>query len=51
MKKTQVKDVKGAISGLRQLKGNWTFGNWKPFKNDEKCFLFHFKKLFSFSSI
>ena len=19
------------------------FGNWKPFKSDEKCFLFHFK--------
>ena len=19
------------------------FGNWKPFKNDEKCFLFQFK--------
>ena len=22
------------------------FGNWKPFKNNEKCFLFHHKKLF-----
>ena len=19
------------------------FGNWKPFENDEKCFLFHLK--------
>ena len=23
-----------------------TFGNWKSFKNDEKCFLFHIKNLF-----
>ena len=29
---------KGALSGLRQF-----FGNWKPLKNDEKCFLFHLK--------
>ena len=29
--------VKGALSGLRQ---------WKPFKNDEKSFLFHLKSCF-----
>ena len=22
------------------------FDNWKPFKNDEKCFLIHLKKIF-----
>ena len=22
------------------------FGNWEPFKNDEKCFLFHLKSSF-----
>ena len=32
--------LKGALSGLR------VFGNWKPFKNDEKCFLFHLKRSF-----
>ena len=29
---------KGAVSGL--------FGNWKSFKNGEKCFLFHLKSSF-----
>ena len=24
---------------------------WKPFKNDEKCFLFHFKRSFRFQDI
>ena len=23
-----------------------TLSNWKPFKNDEKCFLFHLKSYF-----
>ena len=27
----------------------YNFGNWKPFKNDPKYYLFHVKKLFSFS--
>ena len=26
------------------------FGNWKPFKIDEKCFLFHLKDLFLFKN-
>ena len=30
------------------LKNFFLFGNWKLFKNDEKCFLFHLK-LSSFS--
>ena len=34
-------EIKGALSGLRQL-----FSNWKPLKNDEKCFLFHLKSFF-----
>ena len=25
------------------LRCETNFGNWKSFKNDEKCFLFHFK--------
>ena len=25
----------------RTLRFEIFFGNWKPFKNDEKCFLFH----------
>ena len=25
------------------LRPETVFGNWKPFKNDEKCFLFHLK--------
>ena len=29
------------------LKSDIIFGNWKPFKNDEKCFLFHLKSSFS----
>ena len=33
--------LKGALSGLR-IFGNW----WKPFKNDEKCFLFQLKSSF-----
>ena len=33
--------LKGALSGLRQF-----MSNWKPFKNDRKCFLFHLKALF-----
>ena len=37
VKATSSKVFKGALSGLR------LFGNWKPFKNDEKCFLFHLK--------
>ena len=24
----------------------YTFDHWKPFKTDEKCFLFHFKSSF-----
>ena len=33
--------LKGALWGLRQF-----FGNWKPFKNDDKSFLFHLKSYF-----
>ena len=33
--------VLSALSGLRQF-----YDNWKPFKNDEKCFLFHLKSSF-----
>ena len=33
--------VKGTLPCLKQF-----FGNWKPFKNDEKCFLFHLKSFF-----
>ena len=36
-----VLNVKGALSGLREFSGNW-----KPFKNDEKCFLFYLKSSF-----
>ena len=28
-----------------------TFGNWKPFKNDEKCFLVHVKNSFRFQDV
>ena len=28
------------------LRSEKIFGNWKPFKNDEKCFLFHLKSSF-----
>ena len=28
---------------LQNLTCENIFGNWKPFKNDEKCFLFHVK--------
>ena len=35
--------VKGSLSGLRPC---LIFGNWKPCKNDEKCFLFHLKSSF-----
>ena len=34
-------EIKGALLGLRQ-----PFSNWKPFKNDEKCSLFHLKSFF-----
>ena len=27
------------------------FGNWKPFKNYEKCFLFHIKSSFRYQDI
>ena len=27
------------------------FDNWKPFKNDEKCFLFHLKSSFRSQNI
>ena len=30
----------------RTLMSETNFGNWKPFKNDEKCFLFHLKSSF-----
>ena len=28
------------------LRPEITFGNWTPFKNDEKCFLFQLKSFF-----
>ena len=31
------------------LSSETIFDNWKLFKIDKKCFLFHLKKLFSFS--
>ena len=30
----------------RTLRSETIFGNWKPFKNDEKCFLFRLKSSF-----
>ena len=30
----------------RTLRSEKIFGNWKPFKNDDKCFLFHLKSSF-----
>ena len=30
----------------RALVSETIFANWKPFKNDEKCFLFHLKSSF-----
>ena len=30
----------------RTLRSDATFGNWKSYKNDEKCFLFHDKSSF-----
>ena len=36
-----VLNVEGALSGLREFSCNW-----KPFKNDEKCFLFYLKSSF-----
>ena len=36
-----------AIYGLRyNLKSDRNFGNWKSFKNDEKCFIFYLKLYF-----
>ena len=37
----KIKQVKGALSGSEAI-----FGNWKPFKNDENCFLFHLQSSF-----
>ena len=33
------------------LKSEPIFGNWKPFKNDEKCSLFHLKNSSRFQDI
>ena len=30
----------------KNLKSETIFVNWKPFKNDEKCFLVHLKSSF-----
>ena len=30
----------------RTLRSKTIFGKWKPFKNDDKCFLFHLKSSF-----
>ena len=30
----------------RTLRSETIFGNWNPFKNDEKCFLFYLKSFF-----
>ena len=35
-------------SFVSTLRSETIFGNWKPFKIYEKCFLFYFKKIFSF---
>ena len=35
------KELMVGIKGT--LRSETTFGNWKPFKNDEKWFLFHLK--------
>ena len=34
----------------RNLKSETIFGNWKPFKIEEKCFLFHILKTSKFLS-
>ena len=37
----------------RTLRSEIIFGDWNPFKNDEKCFLFHLKsslRIFKFLS-
>ena len=34
------------FSKRRTLRSETIFDNWKPFKNDEKCFLFHLKSSF-----
>ena len=31
---------------MRNLMSEKIFGSWKPFKIDEKCFLFHLKSSF-----
>ena len=31
---------------MRTLRSETTYGNWKPFDNDEECFLFHRKSSF-----
>ena len=45
-----VKSNRQKLEFNNKLKGDsqvWDiFGNWKPFKNDEKFFLFHLKSLF-----
>ena len=44
----RLEDVFKTSSSRRMFAGmsETTFGNWKPFKNVEKCFLFHLKSLF-----
>ena len=34
------------LSQRRTLRSETIFGNWKPFKNNDKCFLFHLKSSF-----
>ena len=36
-------DVVEKLKGRRTLRSDTIFGYWKPFKNDEECFLFHLK--------
>ena len=34
------------LKGTLELMSETIFGNWKPFKYDKKCFLFHLKSAF-----
>ena len=35
----------------RALMSETIFGDWKPFKHDEKCFLFHLNSSFRFQDV
>ena len=43
--------VKTTYIYRRTLRSETIFSSWKPFKNDEKCFLFHLKRFFHVQDI